>query len=510
MPPSQELSSSLGEAKPQEEKTYRWEWTEEQADSPNAAREPEEDRHVHRWRCCKCFITFPHCGNVDHFAELVITSVTVIILLVFLSRIFPQFTDAQDRMRWGASAILAEQDQWVLCPDTIEKSSNKHVSGVVQFSGFRFPDITCTNGNQAVSMALPKEALALLGFMSFFYRAGEDGSWCYTPKDIANFFERAKPQTGLRSMLTEPDGGCMSKSQNHSCIIHAMNLIPDWHQECIGLSRWGFSQPVRNPPTGIILQWIEEWTLEDVLSFEYTTPGDKTPHVDLVMRMNNTLAQQRYDYVVPLAGITVHKRPALNKFNEVLQALLNVSTMSEWAYNIREAFVQSFQNSTGGTGMYKCLLDPTSFKIKLGSLFESPEDKDPEDKDIVKLNCFDNIDKSKWDRYQVAYDLQKGMFMEDWWFLHMNYDVFLAYWTGLVVALASALFSTIALFLYFLVAGCRSCVKLRKKQRRAAAGPKEVVGRPRLVPVQHACNEDAALLQAEAGSTASPVQNYEI
>lgn len=491
MPPGHEHSNGLKEGQ-QEEKTYRWKWTEDRADSYTTARELETDRHVHKLRCCHCSITIPHFHDMDRYAELAIAALAFVFLVIALFLIFPKFNHAQQEMWKGASELLAKHadDQWALCPDVWRADVYNNVSGVVQFSNSTFPkvaNISCNytfvgaSGLQNVSMALPEEALLLLGFMSFFHQKpglGEDASyWCYTQQEMIDFFKPEQTNSSIRALVTEPDGGCLSTNRNYTCITQAVNMIPDWDQVCTGLYRWGYNKTAINMTAEYVLKWIEDWTLKDVLSFGYTSPMDMKLHMKLMVRLHNFIDQQRYDYIVPLTGINDHSDSALHKFNDTLQALLSTSNLSEWAY-VREAFLQTFKVDDQAAAMYRCLRSPNSSSVVV----------DPSSANKMEFQCYKGVDKSMWEKWQIVYNAyQQGIFRRTWsflWFrMSMDYDTFFATWTGLVGALLSAIFAALAVSAYFVVAAVCSCWRLRKEAKRRDEGPKEIVGR--IAPVQH-------------------------
>lgn len=199
MPQINELVNGLGEAELGENNTYRWSWTQDHADSQNSAREPEAGLHVHKWRCCNSSVTIPHFRDVDGFSGLVTAGLTLTFLLIAFSTVLPQFDKAQEKIWRGASALVANDtnDQWVLCPDVWRHTSSL---GEARFKNYTLIDvlkITCwldaRNPDHIVSMALPKEALVLLGFMSFFFKSpafeGNGSRWCYTEADMVEFFK---------------------------------------------------------------------------------------------------------------------------------------------------------------------------------------------------------------------------------------------------------------------------------------------------------------------------------
>lgn len=224
MPSSQECSHPLGDANLQEEKTYLR--THDQANSRNVAREAKgKDRHVHKRRCCKWFITLPRCGSVDQSAQLMVALVTAAFLLVAVIYLAVAVKEAKRDIFTGASVLLAKdsEGQWALCPDAWKMYRNNNVSGMVQFSNSTFPNvanITCRFHNQNVVMSLPKDALTLLGLLSFTNRtpgSGEDAHyWCYTAQDMIDYFENPYKKGSVLEEVTGHDG-CLSKNRKHSC-----------------------------------------------------------------------------------------------------------------------------------------------------------------------------------------------------------------------------------------------------------------------------------------------------
>lgn len=262
-------------------------------------------------------------------------------------------------------------------------------------------------------------------------------------------------------------------------------MIPVWDKDCIGFDWQRRNKSVGNKTAKDLVDWMKYWTLKDVLSFEHTSPfrgGDL--HVNLVVRMHNSLNQQRYDYIVPLPGAHSQNDSAMNRFSDVLRKLLGVSPMSEWAY-VRSAFLQIFQNATGGQEMYNCLHDQSASMQVTDAL------------DVAKADyqCYGYIDKNMWEKWQPAYDFyEKFLFKPRYaWFIYpMDYEEVFAYWSGLLGALVGAFCLALATWGYFIYAACCSCVRLWKEQRRDAV-PEEVVDK--LVPVQHACNEESCFKQ---------------
>lgn len=289
--------------------------------------------------------------------------------------------------------------------------------------------------------------------------------------------------------------------RNHTCITAANPMNPDWNHTCTGLHRWGFThRPKLN--AGIVLAWIKNWELKDILSLTYSPPGenDLQESMVLVLRLENlpwyNYFRRRYDYVMPMAD----NEDPLKSFDQPLQVLHNGSTSSEWAY-VYDAFVQILQKFTGGPAVRECLLHPNSSVELVDTMITDNVPRFPE------VRCYGGVDKNMWDKWQFAYNAFKdGAFRQQWSFatihLSLKYDVFNAYWTGLMGALISACVPAIAFLLYYFGAVGHACLKLRKRHRlNGHARPIEMVGR--FVPVQHTRNEDAMLIQGQAGREGS-------
>lgn len=484
------------------ENHYQWWWTSRPADPEGITGQPEEGKAVHKCRCCNFLFVIPSFHQVDGFSALAASVVTLVFLLIAFFAIFPHFEGVQTELVRGASEFLAKSpdDQWAPCPDVWRSYHN--VSGEVQFSSSTFPNISCKppGTSEEVSMALPPGALVLLGFMSFFNKDSGSGQrlpyWCYTQEEMIDLFSNKTANSpSIRAAVTEPEGGCLSTSRNHTCITNAVNMIPKWNQTCIGLERWGYARPAAGNAS-IVLDWIEDWTLKDVLSFSYSRPGYFDPYVALVVRLYNSRDRQRYDYVVPLAGVEYHSDAALTKFNRMLQALHSASNRSEWAY-VYDAFKQTFQGKGEGARMRNCLKGPGSdVQVVDSSTAAKPE-----------FHCPFYVDKSMWGAWQTAYSVyQQGLFKLDFPIIHvsMNYDVFFATWAGLMGAFLSAIFAAIGFVLYFLAAVCYQGRDLSRKHRDVEL--KDAISR--FLLEQHTRNKSAKLLQAEMGFADSPLGSF--
>lgn len=428
-----------------------------------------------------CRLRVPAIYRVDGFSALFTAGLSLILLLVFFFKVFPQFGDAQTQLERGAKERLARHVdyQWALCPDVWKTSPN--MTGKVQYNtGMPLLTLSCSpsaesDPAESLEAPIPIDGLELLGFLSFFFQpAGTQASkWCYTQNDLIDLYSRTTYDS-VKSEVTGP-GGCLRTDRNHTCIRSALNAIGDWDQPCTGLSRWGYVR--RGPPmnnTAALADWVKLWTLRDILSFKSVPDGNSEENfnMSMVIRLQNWNDKKRYDYVVPLEpGKQYRNDPMLTKLQETVQGMKDVCSAAsgcpEWS-SLYSAFTdilaKNVSSGASANALHACLMSPLS-TVQITESFKSAKSE---------FTCTKDVDQDQWTSWQVAFDVEKGSYKQQWQVgtvkVLLDYDVFFAYWAGLAGALLSAIFAAIAFFVYFLFAVFYEGMKLSRDEREREAG----------------------------------------
>eukprot|EP00884_Botryococcus_braunii_P012574 jgi/Botrbrau1/21317/Bobra.0184s0028.1 len=362
--------------------------------------------------------------------------------------------------------------------------------------------------------------------MSYFYQPLDKPSYsynrCYMKEDMVSALQS---QVNLRSNVTGVDGH-LSTPHRHACVDNVKSMNPLAWKKHANETLEEFRRKVES-----VLSLTREWELRDIIILKQGNsstagPGYNYENSTWVLRFQNVLKRQRYDYVImlgfdpdgPDAPEAFNDGPFAWKLNEAAQAMReSFFSKSDRDYAFMyQAFVESW-NASGlsESNMQQCGPGtPASVLQRYGMpkqvqdcLLSNTSDIRISDRNAdssAMYRCSHYIDVEMWESWSSEYEVEKSIFMKGSIWLGLNpvdYDTYNAIWTGLVGAVLNSIFVVFGLILYFAYSVFQAARD--SKHEHSGDGVNEEVG---WADHDHDHDhdtdaQDAMLLRSEAGMT---------